>query len=202
MYLTKRQREIYNYIRRYIKKYGFSPTLEEIAGGVGIASLATVHKHLINMQNKGVIQREWNKGRSIELVGEQVLVQTVELPVLGMVAAGSPIEALEDRQWLVVPQEFLRSRETFVLRVKGSSMSDEQMRDGDYIIVERRSTAENGEMVVALINGTDATVKKFFREPDGNIRLQPAHPDLAPLILREEEVEIRGVVVGLLRKYL
>lgn len=201
MYLTKRQREIYNYLRRYIRKNGYAPTLEEIAEGIGVVSLATVHKHLKNMERKGVIQREWNRGRSIELVSNQVQLQTVELPVLGMVAAGSPIEAIEERQWIAVPQELIKGRETFVLRVKGNSMIDEQIRDGDYIIVERRSIAENGEMVVALINGREATVKKFYREDDGRVRLQPANPHLKPFLLEEEQVEIKGVVVGLLRKY-
>lgn len=201
MYLTKRQREIYNYIRRYLRKYGYAPTLEEIAEGVGIASLSTVHKHLKNMQEKGVIQREWNRGRSIELVGNKVQIQTVELPILGLVAAGSPIEALEDRQWIQVPQEFCKSGEHFVLRVVGNSMIDEQIRDGDYIIVERRNIAENGEMVVALIDGKEATVKKFYRDSDGRIRLQPANPTAQPIYIEEERLEIKGVVVGLLRKY-
>ena len=201
MYLTKRQREIYNYIRRYIRKYGYSPTLEEIAESVGVSSLATIHKHLKNMEHKGVIQREWNRGRSIELVGSKVQLQTVELPVLGMVAAGSPIEALEDRQWIAVPQELVKSGENFVLCVKGMSMIDEQVRDGDYIVVERRNIAENGELVMALIDGNKVTVKKFYREKDETIRLQPANSELEPLILKESEVESKGVVMGLLRKY-
>ncbi|MCX7765265.1 MAG: transcriptional repressor LexA [Candidatus Sumerlaeia bacterium] len=201
MYLTKRQREIYNYIRKYIRKNGYAPTLEEIGEGVGISSLATVHKHLKNMEKKGVIQRTWNRVRSIELISNQVQLQSIELPVLGVVAAGSPIEAIEERQWLAVPQELVKGGETFVLRVNGNSMIDEQIRDGDYIIVERRSLAENGEMVVALIDNHEATVKKFYREANGKIRLQPANPQVKPLILEEERVEIKGIVVGLLRKY-
>lgn len=201
MYLTKRQREIYNYISKYIRKNGYAPTLVEIGEGVGISSLATVHKHLKNMEKKGVIQRTWNRVRAIELVSNQVHLPSIELPILGVVSAGSPIEAIEERQWLTVPQELVKGGETFVLRVNGNSMIDEQIRDGDYIIVERRSLAENGEMVVALIDNREATVKKFYREPDGKIRLQPANPQVKPLILEEDRVEIKGIVVGLLRKY-
>jgi len=201
MYLTKRQREIYNFIRRYIRKNGISPTLEEIAEGVGVASLATVHKHLNNMELKGVIQRESNRSRSIELIGNKVQPQSIELQVLGAVSAGSPIEALEDRQWVAVPQELVRGGEHFVLRVKGDSMIDDQIRDGDYIIVERRNIAENGEIVIALIDGREATIKKFYAKADGKVRLQPANPELKPMSIEGNRVEIKGVVVGLLRKY-
>jgi repressor LexA len=200
MYLTKRQREIFSYVDRFIRSHGYAPSLEEIALAVGLSSLATVHKHLKNLEAKGVIRRLWNRGRSIEIALPQT-PSSVELPLLGEVAAGKPIEAVEDRQTLSVPEEFLRSNETFVLRVRGNSMIDENIRDGDFIIVERRSSAENGETVVALMHGNEVTVKKFYRE-NGQIRLQPANERMQPLILPPEEVEIRGVVVALMRKYL
>jgi repressor LexA len=199
MYLTKRQREIFSYVNRFIHSRGYAPSLEEIAMAIGLSSLATVHKHLKNLEAKGVIKRGWNRGRSIEISIPQA-PRAVDVPLLGEVAAGKPIEAVEDRQTIGVPEEFFRSNETFVLRVKGDSMIDEQIRDGDFIIVERRSSAENGETVVALLRGSEVTVKKFYRD-NGSIRLQPANERMLPLLLSAEDVEIKGVVVGLLRKY-
>ncbi len=198
--LTKRQREVFNYISRFIRSKGYSPTLEEIGAGLGLSSLATIHKHLQNLEAKGLIKRNWNRGRSIQIVTRFDYPNSVELPLLGEVAAGKPIEAIEDRRVVSVPQEFLRGKETFVLRVKGDSMIDEHIRDGDFVIVERRNTAENGETVVALLNGNEATVKKFFRDKD-SVRLQPANEEMQPIICRPEEIEIKGVVIGLMRKY-
>ena len=200
MYLTKRQRDVYNYIHRFIKQNGYSPSLEEISIGIGVSSLATVHKHLKSLEEKGIISRKWNHSRSIEIKTTFDYPNTVEVPLLGVVAAGEPIEAIEDRRTISVPQEFLRGRETFVLRVQGDSMIEEHIRDGDYIVVERRNVAENGEVVVALIDGREATVKRFYRE-NGHIRLQPENPTMKPLILPAERVQVRGIVIGLMRKY-
>jgi repressor LexA len=166
----------------------------------GLSSLATVHKHLTNLQDKGFIRRSWNRSRSVEVVPTRTGGRSVELPLLGYVAAGSPIEAVVGSESIAVPEDLVGKRETYVLRVRGDSMIDEQIRDGDYVIVEDRRTAENGEMVVALLEGSDVTLKKFYRE-NGHVRLQPANPAMTPLVVDAERVQVRGVVIGVMRKY-
>ncbi len=200
MSLTKRQREILDYVESFIDTYGYSPSFEEIANHFGYTSLATVHEHLSNLEQKGMLRKNYNKSRSLEVVRAEGAL-AIELPLLGTVAAGLPIEAIEEQETISVPHDMLRSGRNYVLRVKGNSMVDEQIRDGDYIIVNSRQTADNGEMVVALIGGESATVKKFFRERDGRIRLQPANPTMRPLIYDESEVMIQGIVVAVIRKY-
>lgn len=200
MPLTKRQRQILDYVETFIENYGYSPSFEEIAKFFGYSSLATVHEHLSNLEDKGFLRKNYNRSRSLEVVRAEGAL-AVELPLLGTVAAGLPIEAIEEQETLAVPHDMLRAGSNYVLRVKGSSMVDEQIRDGDYIIVNSRQTAENGEMVVALIGGESATVKKLFREKDGRIRLQPANPTMSPLYYNEEEVQIQGIVVAVIRKY-
>lgn len=199
MILTKRQKELYDYLGAFIAERGYAPTLEEIGEHFELSSLATVHKHLANLEDKGLIRRRWNFSRAIELT-QDTKPTAVALPLLGTVAAGKPIEALEGDETFAVPEEFIRRAETFVLRVKGSSMIEDGIWDGDYVVVESRPTAENGETVVALVNG-DATVKKFYREKGGRIRLMPANEAMAPIIARDKDVEIRGIVVAVMRKY-
>jgi repressor LexA len=201
MALTKRQRQILDYVESFIEAYGYSPSFEEIAGNFGYNSLATVHEHLSNLEQKGFLRKNYNKSRSLEVVRAEIGALAVELPLLGSVAAGLPIEAIPDQDTVSVPHDMVRSGNNYVLRVKGSSMVDEQIRDGDYIIVNSRQTAENGEMVVALVHGDSATVKKFYREKDGRIRLQPANPTMEPMYFDASEVEIQGIVVGVIRKY-
>lgn len=201
MYLTKRQRQMLDYIESFIDNYGYSPSFEEIAQYFGYSSLATVHEHLSNLEQKGLIRKNYNRSRSLELVRAETAPLAEELPLLGTVAAGLPIEAVEQQETIAVPHDLLRSGRNYVLRVRGDSMVDEQIRDGDYIIVNSRQTAENGEMVVALVHGDSATVKKFFREKDGRIRLQPANPTMLPFYYDESEVEIQGIVVAVIRKY-
>jgi len=201
MALTKRQRQILDYVESFIEAYGYSPSFEEIAEHFGYSSLATVHEHLSNLEQKGLLRKNYNKSRSLEVVRAQMGVLALELPLLGTVAAGLPIEAIRDEDTVSVPHDMVRSGNNYVLRVKGNSMVDEQIRDGDYIIVNSRQTAENGEMVVALVGGDSATVKKFYREKDGRIRLQPANPTMQPMYFQAEEVEIQGIVVGVIRKY-
>ncbi len=198
--LTKRQREILDFLSDFIQQHGYAPSLEEIGRRFGLSSLATVHKHLTNLQEKGFIKRAWNRSRSIELVPARLTGRAVELPLLGYVAAGAPIEAVTTTETIAVPESLVGRRSTYVLRVRGDSMIDEQIRDGDLVIVEDRKTAENGEMVIALLRGTDVTLKKFYRE-NGRVRLQPANPAMAPIVVEASEVEIQGVVVGLMRKY-
>ena len=200
MILTKRQKQLYDYLDDYIARHGYAPTLEEIGGHFRLSSLATVHKHLSNLEQKRLIRRKWNFSRAIELVPQQKRSAAVELPLLGYVAAGQPIEALETADTFTVPGEFVRRQNTFVLRVKGNSMIDDGIWDGDYIVVEERQSAVNGETVVALVDG-EATVKRFHREKGGTIRLVPANESMAPIIAKEKDVAIRGVVVAVMRKY-
>ena len=198
--LTKRQREILDYLSEFIQQHGYAPSLEEIGRRFSLSSLATVHKHLTNLQEKGFIRRAWNRSRSVELIPARIGSRAVELPLLGFVAAGAPIEAVAGNETIPVPEDLAGKRDSYVLRVKGDSMIDEQIRDGDYVIVEDRKTAENGEMVIALISGADVTLKKFYRE-NGHIRLQPANPTMQPLVLDASHVQIQGVVVGVMRRY-
>ena len=198
--LTKRQREILDYLGEFIQQHGYAPSLEEIGRRFGLSSLATVHKHLTNLQEKGFIRRAWNRSRSVELVPTRSGGRAVELPLLGFVAAGAPIEAIATAESIAVPEDLVGKRDTYVLKVKGDSMIDEQIRDGDFVIVEDRKTAENGEMVIALLGGLDVTLKKFYRE-NGRIRLQPANPAMQPLLVPPEQIQIQGVVVGVMRKY-
>lgn len=210
MYLTRRQREVFDFIRQFIEDNSYSPSLEEIAKGMELSSLATVHKHLSNLATKGIIKRHWNKGRGIEIVsdlGSPNIVQmqldaAYKLPVKGTVAAGLPIEAYEtDSERLAVPSEMVKNADdTFVLRVRGDSMIDDGIHEGDYLIVERNKDARNGQAVVALVNGYETTVKRLYKEGE-NIRLQPANSTMAPIIVMAKDVEIQGIVVGLIRNY-
>jgi repressor LexA len=198
--LTKRQREILDYLNEFIQHHGYAPSLEEIGKRFNLSSLATVHKHLTNLQDKGFIKRAWNRSRSVEVVPTRMSGRAVELPLLGYVAAGAPIEAIASAETISVPEEMVGRRDTYVLRVRGSSMIDEQIRDGDFVVVEDRKSATNGEMVIALLGGSDVTLKKFYRE-NGQVRLQPANPVMQPLIVPADHVQIQGVVVAVLRKY-
>ena len=198
--LTKRQREILDYLHDFIEQHGYAPSLEEVGRRFGLSSLATVHKHLTNLQEKGFIKRAWNRSRSVELVPKPAGSRVLELPLLGYVAAGAPIEAVASSESIAVPENFIGRRETYVLRVRGDSMIDEQIRDGDMVIVEDRKTADNGEMVIALLRGSDVTLKKFYRD-NGRVRLQPANPALQPIFVDAAQVKIQGVVVGVMRKY-
>jgi repressor LexA len=198
--LTKRQKQLLDYVDQYINEHGYAPTLQETGNYFGLSSLATVHKHLRNLEHKGYVKRRHNHSRALELAIKRKRGGAQELQLLGQVAAGAPIEAIEGQDTINVPEEFIRRDNTFCLRVRGESMVDEGIRDGDYIIVEGRDIATNGETIVALING-EATVKKYYREQDGLIRLQPANATMQPIIVNEGDLQVRGVVVGLMRKY-
>jgi repressor LexA len=198
--LTKRQKQLLDYLDNYIAEHGYAPTLQEIGQFFGLSSLATVHKHLKNLESKGYVRRRWNHSRALEILSQRKSGAARELPLLGQVAAGTPIEAIETNDSITVPDDFIRRENTFCLKVRGESMIDEGIRDGDYIIVEGRDVASDGETVVALING-EATVKKYYHENDGRIRLEPANTTMRPIFASEEELQVRGVVVGLMRRY-
>jgi repressor LexA len=202
MPLTKRQREILTYLDAYSEDKGYAPSFEEIAEHFNYNSLATVHEHLSNLERKGYIKRSYNESRAIEILPSDAMPRAVELPLLGAVAAGVPIEAIANDETVTVPESLIqRGGNHYVLRVRGSSMIDEQIRDGDFVIVNERKSADNGEMVIAMLHGNSATVKKLYRERDGRIRLQPANETLAPMYVHENDISIQGIVVGVLRRY-
>jgi repressor LexA len=202
MPLTRRQREIYDYITHHIRERGYAPSFEEISRQFGFRSLATVHEHLTNLERKGVIRRTHNESRAIEVVPPKGQAGATELPLLGLVAAGAPIEAVTEGDTIPVPDDLLPRRgRSYVLRVRGQSMVEDQIADGDYLVVHSRPSADNGQTVIALVNDAGATVKRYYREPGGWVRLQPANAAMQPLRVHERDVVIQGVVVGVIRKY-
>ena len=206
MAITKRQRQVYDFISDFVQKQGYSPSFDEIGHGLGLSSLATVHKHISNLEKKGLLTRDYNRSRSIDLIAPKGRLKqamavntTMVLPLLGRIAAGQPIEAVENPETISLA-DFVRSKEVFVLEVRGDSMQDEHILSGDYVLVEKSKTAHNGEIVVALIDATDATLKRFYREAD-NVRLQPSNKSMQPIIVPAASVQIQGRVIGVLRKY-
>ena len=197
MHLTKRQREIYDYLRDHIRNRGYAPSIAEIGKQFNLSSPATVHKHLSHLEEKGLIRKQQNLSRAIEMVPEPG--DAMSYPLLGEIAAGKPIEALDQREVVdLLPDS--NNKDVFVLRVKGNSMIEDHIQNNDYVIVERRNVAENGETVVALIDNDRATLKRFYLE-NGRIRLQPAHPNMKPIYVREGDFTIQGVVISVLRKF-
>ncbi len=202
MPLTKRQREILSFLSDYAGNNGYAPSFEEIASQFNYNSLATVHEHLTNLERKGYIRRTFNESRAIEILPSDVIQRSVELPILGRVAAGAPIESYMSGETMSVPDGFLRRNGShYVLQVKGNSMIDDQIRDGDYVVINDRKAVDNGEMVIALVDDGGATVKRYYRERDGRIRLQPSNDLMSPIYVHENDVHIQGIVVGVLRRY-
>jgi repressor LexA len=206
MAITRRQREMYDFISRFVAEHGYSPSFEEIAQGMDLSSLATVHKHVTNLEKKGLLTRDYNRSRSIDLLPpkgrlkQAMSVNTsVVLPLRGRIVAGQPIEAVENPETISLA-DFVRSKEVFVLEVRGESMQDEAIIDGDYVLVEKTSSAHNGDIVVALVDKTDATLKRLYREGE-NIRLQPSNATMKPIIVPAASVDVQGRVIGVLRKY-
>ena len=201
MGLTPRQAEILAYVTEYSEERGYAPTLQEIGDRFGLSSVATVHKHVSHLVEKGYLKRERrNASRDIAVVGGDG-GSLVAVPLLGTVAAGLPIEAVAEQEEIALPESWLGRGRTYALRVRGDSMIDEQIRDGDTVVVEARETARNGETVIALVDGESVTLKQYHRESGGRVRLQPANPAVPVLILPEERVRIQGVVVGVLRRF-
>jgi len=197
--LTKRQKELLDYLAAYIEQHGYAPTLEEIGRNFALGSLATVHKHLQNLERKGHIRRLPHRSRALEVTPRDGAGAAVQVPLLGRVAAGNPLEPVEVPESVALPEELLGRGETFALRVQGDSMVGDGILDGDVVVVESRNAVENGATVVALVRG-EATLKRFFRER-GRVRLMPANERVAPIVAPAEEVEVRGEVVALLRRY-
>jgi len=198
--LTKRQREILDFLGEFIDQHSYAPSLEEVGNRFGLSSLATVHKHLTNLQDKGFIKRAWNRSRSVEIIPTHMGTRAIDLPLLGTVSAGTPIEAVVSNETVSVPEDLIGKRDTYALRVRGNSMIDEHIKDGDLVIIEDRKTALNGEAVIALLQGSEVTLKKFYSE-NNHIRLQPANETIPPIIVNPGQVQIQGVVVGVIRRY-
>ena len=221
MALTKRQYEVLSFLDFFIKQNGYCPSFQEIGKHLHLSSLATVHKHIKTLEAKGVIRRGYNQSRSIEVVSSSFRDDRNlrdlrgispamgdrpegddrwELPMFGRIAAGRPLEAVTSDEGLSL-KEFVGSKDVYVLKVKGDSMIEDHICDDDYVIVERTESAVDGDTVVALIDNNEATLKRFYREKDGGIRLQPANPVMHPFYVKEESLKIQGRVIGVLRKY-
>ena len=207
MTLTKRQKEVLDFLVAFHNKHGYAPSFEEMARSLKLTSLATVHKHVTTLERKGFIRRGYNQSRSIEIVQlpktpkEQVIERRVqELPLVGRIAAGRPLEAVEERETISLG-DFARGGNSFVLQVKGNSMIEDHIMDGDFVVCEQTQVANAGDIVVALVGEDEATLKRFYREGSGKIRLQPANSEMAPIILPAIDVKVQGRVIGVLRKY-
>ena len=205
MYVTRRQQEILEFIREFTARQGYAPSHEEIQRRFDLGSPATVHKHLKNLEEKGLLRKQPHRSRSLELVEEAPAPShSVELPLMGYVAAGEPIEAVEHAETFSVPESMLGRARSYVLKVRGDSMIEDCIQDGDFVIVEERTTARNGEMVIACIGdgAGEVTLKRYYRDTTrGMIRLQPANAKYDPILVREGEFKIQGVVIGVMRKY-
>jgi len=204
MALTRRQRQVYDFIAEFVHSRGYSPSFEEIGEGLGLSSPATVHKHVSNLEKKGLLKRDYNRSRSIDVLpprgrAKQAMVAAPSWPLVGRIAAGRPVEAIQSRETISLV-DFTRAKDVFVLEVRGDSMQDEHIVDGDYVLVEKTATVHNGDIVVALVSGTEATLKRFYKEND-RVRLQPSNAAMQPIIVPARDIDIQGRVIGVLRKY-
>jgi repressor LexA len=202
MNLTPRQLDVIVAIRNYRHIHGFAPTMQELADQLG-TSKVTIFEHIGALERKRVLRRDKHKARSLEIISEEKLPdenRSTKLPLLGNIAAGSPIEAVENREELDLEALFQSRPGVYCLRVRGESMIDDHLCDGDYVVIERRETARNGEQVVALLDSGEATLKRYYKE-GGKIRLQPANNSMQPRIVDADRLRIQGVVIGVLRSY-
>jgi repressor LexA len=205
MPLTKRQKQVLDFIAHFQYDNGYCPSYEEIAHGLELASLATVHKHISALETKSYLKRGFNQSRSLELAPKYLQEQrrsrpAMEIPLLGRIAAGSPVEAMEQRETLNFA-DFTANGNTFALEVRGNSMIDDHICDGDLILLEKAAQARDGDIVVALVAGSETTLKRIYREPGDQVRLQPANSSLKPIIVPARDVQIQGRLLAVLRKY-
>jgi repressor LexA len=201
-YVTERQKDILNYIREFQKEQGFAPTHREICDHFGFSSYGTVYKHLSLLEKKGLIRRDMNQKRGVELVEKEEPAPTANsrvLPLFGYIAAGRPIDVDVSDETITVPEHLTTRGDNYVLKVRGDSMMDDGILDGDLVIIARRERADNGEMVVASVNG-EVTLKRLYREGE-RVRLQPANSMMTPIYAQAREVAVQGVVVGLMRRF-
>jgi repressor LexA len=205
MPLTKRQKQVLDFIATFQDDNGYCPSYEEIARGLNLASLATVHKHISALETKSYLKRGFNQSRSLELAPRYLQEHRrgktgVEVPLLGRIAAGSPVESVEQRETLNFA-EFVGNGNTFALEVRGNSMIEDHICDGDLILLEKIAQVRDGDIVVALVGGTETTLKRFYREPGNHVRLQPANAALKPIVVPARDVQIQGRLMAVLRKY-
>ena len=200
MAVTRRQKEILDFLESFVARNGYSPSFEEIARGMSLKSLATVHKHITNLEKKGMLDRVHNRSRSIDLLPPGARTRSsLKLPLAGRIAAGMPVEQVESPETISL-HDVVGNRDVFALEVRGDSMRDEHIIDGDYVLVERTKVAHKGEIVVALVHGSETTLKRFF--PEGTlVRLQPSNIEMEPIYVPAGQVAIQGRVLGVLRKY-
>ncbi len=199
MALTRRQKQILDFIREFIETKGYSPSLEEIGRHFNLSSVATVHKHVTNLVRKGLLRRTWNQNRSLEVVSEDEAPRAVVVPLVGRVHADRPIEAMEFPEHVEIPAWLMGRGHTYALLVVGDAMIDEQVRDGDWLIVEERRHAESGQLAVTVVHGEDATIRKFYQEGE-TVRLVPPNRAFETVIQPVERVEVRGIVRGVIRR--
>jgi repressor LexA len=207
MALTRRQKEVMDFLSSFIDGKGYSPSYEEIASGLGLASLATVHKHIQALEVKQYLRRSYNHSRSLE-VGERYVTEELSrrsaspasIPLLGRIAAGAPMEAIANPEALHF-SDFAKHDGTFALEVRGESMIEDHICSGDYVLAEKTDSVKNGDIVVALVNGSEATLKRYYQEPDGRVRLQPANSAMDPIFVDRASLDIQGRVLAVMRKY-
>jgi repressor LexA len=209
MALTKRQKEFLNFLAGFLEKRGYSPSYEEIAEGLDLASLATVHKHILSLESKQYLTRGFNQSRSLEIAPkyydeqrqhQQTPAARMEVPLLGRIAAGQPVEAIAGEDTLNFA-DFMGDPDTYALKVRGDSMIEDHICDGDYVLIEKASDARNGDIVVALVEGAETTLKRFYNEPGDQVRLQPANASMQPIYVAKSAVSIQGKLLAVLRKY-
>jgi repressor LexA len=200
MAVTRRQKEILDFLSSFVERNGYSPSFEEIARGMELKSLATVHKHITNLERKGLLDRVHNRSRSIDVLPPGARNRSsVRLPLAGRIAAGLPVEQMEIPETISL-HDVVGNRDVFALEVRGDSMRDEHIINGDFVLVERVRTARQGEIVVALVNGSETTLKRFYTE-GSVVRLQPSNMEMDPIRVPAANVAIQGRVLGILRKY-
>jgi repressor LexA len=209
MALTQRQKQVLDFLVEFVDKNGYNPSYEEIAGGLNLASLATVHKHIAALETKHYVRRSFNQSRSLEVSAKYLQEYRrqhetnragVEVPLMGRIAAGAPVQAFESNEKLNFA-DFVGDSDTFALEVRGDSMIEDHICSGDYVLVQKTGQARDGEIVVALVEGTETTLKRFYHEPNGKVRLQPANSSMQPIIVSASSVELQGRVLAVLRKY-
>ena len=207
MALTRRQKEVMDFLTGFIGEHGYSPSYEEIASSLGLASLATVHKHVQALESKQYLRRSYNHSRSLE-VGERYFSEEkarrpggeASVPLLGRIAAGAPVEAIANPEELHF-SDFVGHEDTFALQVRGESMVEDHICSGDFVLVEKTGSVRNGDIVVALVDNSEATLKRYYSEPDGRVRLQPANSAMAPIFVDPANLQIQGRVLAVMRKY-
>ncbi|HZS54421.1 MAG TPA: transcriptional repressor LexA [Bryobacteraceae bacterium] len=207
MALTRRQKEVMEFLSKFIDQHGYSPSYEEMASGLGLASLATVHKHVQALEAKQYLRRSYNHSRSLE-IGDRYFAEekarrpqgAPSVPLLGRIAAGVPVEAIPNPETLHFA-DFVGAPNTFALEVRGESMIEDHICSGDFVLVEQTSSIKNGDIVVALVGGTETTLKRYYSEPDGRVRLQPANSSMTPIMVDPAALQIQGKVLAIMRKY-